>query len=87
MSKLAVINYKIAICTKNYKKTNNEKYYLEYLQLTKEKDNLKSVIDNLYYEYQNAYNIHKIIEISKQYKLNKIDVIKYFDYLYKKQFF
>ena len=86
ISKLAVIDYKIDKCTRNYKKTNNERYYLEYLKLTKEKDYLESVVDNLYYEYQNAYNIHKIIEISKQYNLKKIDVIKHFDFLYKKQF-
>ena len=86
ISKLAVVNYKIEKCTRNYKKNNNGRYYLEYLHLIKEKDCLEALIDELYYEYQNAYNIHKIIEISKEYKLNTIDVIKYFDYLYKKQF-
>ena len=86
ISKLAVVNYKIGICAKNYKKTNNGRYYLEYLQLTKEKDYLESVIDNLYYTYQNAYNIHKIMKYCEKHNLKKIDTIKYFDFLYKRQF-
>ena len=86
ISKLAVVNYKIDKCTRNYKKNNEGRYYLEYLHLVKERDYLESVIDDLYYTYQNAYNIHKIIEISKQYNLKKIDVIKHFDFLYKRQF-
>ena len=86
ISKLAVIDYKIDECTRNYKKTNEGRYYIEYLQLTKEKDYLESVIDSLYYEYQNAYNIHKIAEYCEKHNLKKIDVLKYFDFLYKKQF-
>ena len=86
MGKLAVINYKIEKVTKEYKKNNNGKYYIEYLKLMQEKEKLESIIDNLYYTYQNAYNIHKILEIIKNNKLNKIDTIKYFDYLYKSQF-
>ena len=86
IGKLAVINYKIDNCTKNYKASKQDKYYDEYLNLIQEKEKLECIIDNLYYTFQNAYNIYKIIEFCKVYKLNKIDTIKHFDYLYERLF-
>ena len=86
MSKLAVVNYKIDNCTKNYKESKNDIYYNEHLKLIEQKDYLESLIEQLYYYFQNSYNIHKILEFCKEYQLNKFDTIKYFDYLYKVQF-
>ena len=86
ISKLAVINYKIDKCTKAYRKNNNGKYYIEYLSLLKEKEKLEGIIEQLYYTFQSAYNIHKIIQFCKEHNLNKFDTIKYFDYLYERLF-
>ena len=86
INKLAVINYKIDKCTKNYKASKNEVYYNEYLELIQDKEEIEGLIEQLYYTFQSAYNIHKIIKICKENNLNKFDVIKYFDYLYKVQF-
>ena len=86
ISKLAVVNYKIDNCTRNYKISKNEKYFDEYTKLMKDKEELEKLIDQLYYYFQNAYNIHRILAFCKSNNLNKFDTIKYFDYLYDRLF-
>ena len=85
-SKLAVINFKINNCTRNYKETKQDIYYNEYIKLVQDKEELEKLIDKLYYYFHNSYNIHKIIQFCKENKLNKFDMIKYFDYLYERLF-
>ena len=86
MGKLAVINYKIDNCTRNYKASKQDKYFDEYTKLIQDKEELEGLIEQLYYTFQNSYNIHKIIEFCKDNKLNKFDTIKHLDYLYERLF-
>ena len=86
IKKRDTISYKMKMITAEYKKCNNEKLYEEYIKLESEYNEIKKITDILYYFFQNAFNIHKILEFIKNNKLNKFDTIKYFDYLYKSQF-
>ena len=86
IKKRDTISYKMKIVTAEYKKCNNEKLYEEYIKLESEYNEIQKITDILYYFFQNAFNIHKVLEFIKINKLNKFDTIFYLDTLYYRTF-